>query len=76
MCSQGAGAPLADVYLRGTLLSGPVDKAFQHCAELVSLNLQVGAPGRQTVPGRRRMRSDHRNRSSLGVELGCQTRPP
>jgi hypothetical protein len=43
MCKQGVGAPLADVYLRGTLLSGPVDRAFRYCSELVSLNLQVGS---------------------------------
>lgn len=41
LCRQGAGSPLRDVYLRGTQLSGPVDRSFAFCSELVSLNLQV-----------------------------------
>jgi hypothetical protein len=42
LCRQGSGSPLRDVYLRGTQLSGPVDKSFAFCSDLVSLSLQVG----------------------------------
>jgi hypothetical protein len=41
MCAPNGGSRLADVFIRGTYLTGDVTEAFRNCSQLISLNLQV-----------------------------------
>lgn len=41
MCARDGGSRLADVFIRGTNLTGDVTEAFRYCSQLIALSLQV-----------------------------------